>query len=985
MGNYSSLKASIAQVIKTNGNQEITGQLLQNALVGIISSIGSHATFAGVAYPSTNPGVIDQNAFWIAGAPGVYSNFNGLKVEKNSLALFINTGEQWVVKDVLNLNTELDIRHSIFSGEFPFFKEVLDLNLHKFIVDIYVEVDKELEKYKYICPAVISDKSIALFGSNYSQSTSDFKQFASLDIATPLDRNGKLMLMSSDTNNSWAIVDMEYAPGKAVYNLFEHSGMAFDISVINTSKKGTWFKEDYTYQHAIDSSSQLEYEYMYTVDYFKGANIVTQFIGRRGFTGAGFNIGTINTAFKYLITKVFVYSPINRVNVQIREHDKNGRILYDFTTAIKTLYPSGSAQKLSLDLVPHNNFDIQRLLNIDLFVILKFNGEACMMLADRTTKPDTDVNSVYVTSNRLSKYAKLSDIKPYNPNPYIYFRLASGRRLAIEDSLKFYDLSSAAIKQEGALYDVYFDESKLPEEAKEAKALNVWCYEKHLYVSYQKPDYAHVYLLSGKPFSEINNFEKIDIVHNGHTIGFVVYKDKQIALDNSSGSGLLNYKNVTAQLYHNYAIIPESKPNVQPINISLPDKIYAVVGDTLQLFFRGIIQAVDPYRFDILVKCQKGKKYPRYFEYTPSQSDIGQTPFSIEVKGDNGEIINSKQCTLITKKSVKAPTSTIHVACFGDSLTSDGTWCQEAHRRLTKSGGTPGGLSLSNIEFNGSKKVGDTGYFGVGGWTWDSYTTAGRPAFRFQVTGVNTLSVGAVYTNNGHSYTIIEVNVTQNSGNILCSVDNTSNRPQDSGVLTKTSGSGDTTINFTSYSADSQNPLWDGSKVTFKPYADKYCDGKIDVVYTLLSWNGQSSFRTDFSEVINKIKIFANALHEEFPSAKLKILGIQVPSVTGGMGANYGATGYYYADGYGMVVTALNQNKAYQDFANLPEYSTFVEFVNVSSQVDSEYNMPYAETAVNTRNSKTEIIGTNGVHPSMAGYYQIADVVFRNFVANFCQ
>ena len=126
-------------------------------------------------------------------------------------------------------------------------------------------------------------------------------------------------------------------------------------------------------------------------------------------------------------------------------------------------------------------------------------------------------------------------------------------------------------------------------------------------------------------------------------------------------------------------------------------------------------------------------------------------------------------------------------------------------------------------------------------------------------------------------------------------------------------------------------------------------------------------------------------MHSEFPDAKFKIMGLQVPSINGGIGSSYGATGDSYADGYGMVVTALNMNKAYQDFANNKNYSEFVEFVNVSSQFDSEYCMPYAETPVNTRCAVTEIRGTNGVHPNSEGYMQIADVVYRNFVANFCQ
>ena len=49
MGNYEELKAAVASVIKTNGNQEITGQVLQNTLTTLISQVGANATFAGIA------------------------------------------------------------------------------------------------------------------------------------------------------------------------------------------------------------------------------------------------------------------------------------------------------------------------------------------------------------------------------------------------------------------------------------------------------------------------------------------------------------------------------------------------------------------------------------------------------------------------------------------------------------------------------------------------------------------------------------------------------------------------------------------------------------------------------------------------------------------------------------------------------------------------------------------------------------------------
>lgn len=94
MGNYEELKAAVASVIKTNGNQEITGRVLQNTLTTLISQVGANATFAGIATPETAPGTPDQNVFYIAGQSGVYSNFDGYKLE-DEIVLFLNESQSW--------------------------------------------------------------------------------------------------------------------------------------------------------------------------------------------------------------------------------------------------------------------------------------------------------------------------------------------------------------------------------------------------------------------------------------------------------------------------------------------------------------------------------------------------------------------------------------------------------------------------------------------------------------------------------------------------------------------------------------------------------------------------------------------------------------------------------------------------------------------------------------------------------------------------
>lgn len=94
MANWTALKAAIAAVIKTNGNKEITGAVLQSTLNTIVSNLGENATFKGVATTTTAPGTIDANVFYLATNIGVYANFN-ITLSQKGLYIFRNDGSTW--------------------------------------------------------------------------------------------------------------------------------------------------------------------------------------------------------------------------------------------------------------------------------------------------------------------------------------------------------------------------------------------------------------------------------------------------------------------------------------------------------------------------------------------------------------------------------------------------------------------------------------------------------------------------------------------------------------------------------------------------------------------------------------------------------------------------------------------------------------------------------------------------------------------------
>ena len=142
MANWSTLKAAIASIIKTNGNKEITGQLLQNVLNNIVSSVGENSTFAGIATLTTNPGVPDGNVFYLAAESGTYANFSGIEVSDGE-AVILEWNGTWIKRmSGLAMQNTLEKK---FLSSYPFCKT--EVNYH--IKEMYIDKDKIPEFTNY--------------------------------------------------------------------------------------------------------------------------------------------------------------------------------------------------------------------------------------------------------------------------------------------------------------------------------------------------------------------------------------------------------------------------------------------------------------------------------------------------------------------------------------------------------------------------------------------------------------------------------------------------------------------------------------------------------------------------------------------------------------------------------------------------------------------------------------------------------------------
>lgn len=417
-----------------------------------------------------------------------------------------------------------------------------------------------------------------------------------------------------------------------------------------------------------------------------------------------------------------------------------------------------------------------------------------------------------------------------------------------------------------------------------------------------------------------------------------------------------------------------------------------VIGDTFELFYRGIIRSMNPYKYYIHIDSPKGKPYPRYYTYTPTESDEGDYPLTVSLYDDYGDLIETATTTLHVIKPV-APMRKMNILCFGDSLTFNGVWPYEGYRRFVKNDGTPRGLGFTDtLNLVGTCKKEEVGYEGYGGWQWrhfvknEAVSTTSSVWVEVDEHSLDENDQHSIWMSNNLKWVLESIEdkklkFKRGEGNYSC-------LPKIDEVFTNVDGGihiDDIKIN--KYYFEKGNPFYDEDidGPNFKKYCEENGYDGLDYVYILLTWNGQYiPFNNDFSHFDPFIKTILDRIHQDFPCAYVRLIGIQSPSINGGIAANYGASGPY-SDVFGELTTAYNYNEYLEKLCEQDEYKDFCKYIDMKAQFDIEYNMPSADTKVNVRSDITEKVGTNGVHPTMAGYLQIGDVFYRALVSDMAK
>jgi hypothetical protein len=363
----------------------------------------------------------------------------------------------------------------------------------------------------------------------------------------------------------------------------------------------------------------------------------------------------------------------------------------------------------------------------------------------------------------------------------------------------------------------------------------------------------------------------------------------------------------------------------------LPKVIETYVGDVLQIFKENICSAFDSDVYNIEAFSDKktgnvysGKDFERYWQHAPTVEETFNVTFKM-FDNKTREVVSQATTTIKVLNKTISPATNINVQFAGDSLTYYNRIPDEFARVMKSSNAQTTVVDPVNgntiVKFAGKAKT--------------NITLVGTQK-------VNFLGWTGSEFHEGYG--------------------------------------GWTWANF----IGSGSPYYFNGALNFQTYLTTNNISSIDVMYMGLAWNDIVTTMTsvnDTAPVIANAKVFLRALHTQLPNTKVYLWTENFPSDKGGFGAHpYGATPAL--DIQDAKLRLSNLFLAYQVLVDDAEFSPYIKLIGANAMFDSNNMTRFALSPRNTRITNTEARGTDEVHPSDGGFFQIADSMVRSFIYN---
>lgn len=976
MADFNALEALINAYIKQNGVQAITGQVLNGVLRGMVSALGKGWTIAeGDARPDTDPGTMTGPVAYVAHTAGTYVNFGGLIVNDGEVALLKYDEQTWTKEVLASLSAvaTVDDQEGTPYVDTQFVNGVLTFAFHNI--------------------------------KGTSGHDGDAAGFGTVD-ATVDNTSGTpaVSVQSSGPNTAknftFAFTGLKGAAGvtSAVVTVDDTSGSpACAVSLV-----GQELHLDFTGLKGAQGDTGSSVDYPFTIVNNCTTNDPTQALS----AAQGVYLDGKVTQLEAEVTPIAI--PITATGKYIKTDGDIGSTLPSPTTSANYRYmrlavvpgdtlivtaQGGSSPRIWC-FVDSDNKILSHANNLSGVVSVTLTAPtnaAAVIINDK----NTGNTSYYISKDTLLYKVRGVNVATANNNGFIKNTITGG------------DGVSKDIITKVSGTNIYVPDADISQIATYENCVKeVWVNPKTLtgitHISLSK--YGSYVYLYGKPGvdssatwtarKDITNESDNVIIpipvtsaggsaNLGDIAGYVVFSDISTFRSNSySGTKAFLNKNRAISLDYNrdiwYGIMqtPETIDTAMRdaisggVEVILPSIIYAAVGVQLNIYNDTIALSMDrgldsPLNYIVRWNCGKGFVTSRGFRWTPKATETGDTSLSCYVYAPNGTLIASKNVTVrVVSGSISTEKNILFV---GDSTGADSVaalYADFANNSFYT------GVSPVFIGTKGTMPKHES----FGGARWADFATQGRAAYRCQVSGVGPISLNSTYTNNGFTWTVVEVNVTDGVGDILItkfSLYSNNDAPEESGILVPVGG-GDN-IAYTGATKAPGNPFWYDGAIDFSHYRSTLgLVGNIDIIVFLLGLNGDE----DLSDTEQYIADLYTAAIADNPDCIVLVGLITGPANTvDAYGVDYGAGNWL-----SMIKKFQNRRKLYVEMAEGGDYAN-MRIATPNLYIDRYYGYRLGTRAVSARNATTETYHTNYVHPASSGYAQIGDALFPAVIA----
>ena len=355
------------------------------------------------------------------------------------------------------------------------------------------------------------------------------------------------------------------------------------------------------------------------------------------------------------------------------------------------------------------------------------------------------------------------------------------------------------------------------------------------------------------------------------------------------------------------------------IRLLLPPRIYAVPGIEMNVYFDNASLMLNPAQYAFDVTCAKGKQQVERWTLVPTEHDVGQHSFALEVRDEANKIVARAESVLHIVPKNAGSGVPLSLLTIGDSLTQKALY-QARLLELCKTDGSPQITLVGHMPNPSNPSMRIEGY---GGWT------AGTFATRFK-------------------------EEKRESGTVDWKIWNASGSPF--------------------LYSDGQGKF----QLDFARYCQEFNGGKgPDFVTVLLGANdmlgsNDETVETSIDTMFKHYDMLVDMIRRVRHDTKIGVLLVLPPAATqDAFGANYqcGQTRWQYKRNQQRLVERMMQN-----YGNREAEDIYLVPTNVN--LDCANNYPAVKAPLNDATKIEGVRLNNGVHPETEGYRQVGDTIF---------